>query len=270
MALVSLPADEIHLWFCRPLELVDDLSYLQLLQATLDAGERQRMQRFRFERHRQQFCISHALTRWVLSHYGDLRPEQWCFEKNTHGKPFVSNREYADLQFSLSHTDGLQLLAVRRGSPVGADVELRKQRVAGPEIAGRFFSPAEVAELRSVPDASQQYVFFDYWTLKESYIKACGEGLAIPLRHFSFSIAQQDRINIHFAPERADEPTNWQFWLLEAGAEHACAVAAGGISQTASVTTLRGWDATPLRESRERSIDILRQSLLTSSRISLL
>lgn len=218
------------------------------------------MQRFRFERHRQQFCISHALTRWALSHYGKLRPEQWHFEKNSHGKPFVANVEHADLQFSLSHTDGLQLLAIRRGLSIGADVELRKERVAGPEIADRFFSPAEVAELRSVAAANQQHVFFDYWTLKESYIKACGEGLAIPLRHFSYSIAQRGLINIHFEPERADEPTNWQFWLIAAGAKHACAVAAGGISQSSNVIALRGWDVIPLQDKTERSIDILKQS----------
>lgn len=233
---------------------------MQLLQATLDAHEQGRMQRFRFETHRQQFCISHALTRWALSHYGDLRPEQWRFTKNTHGKPFVANSEYADLQFSLSHTDGLQLLAVRRGLSVGADVELRKKRVAGPEIADRFFSPAEVTELQGVAEVNQQHVFFDYWTLKESYIKACGEGLAIPLRHFSYSIAKRDLIDIQFAPERADEPANWQFWLLAAGVDHACAVAAGGVSPSANVSSLRGWHVTPLQERTERTIDILKHS----------
>lgn len=241
-----------------------DSSYLQLLQTTLDADELRRMQRFKFDRHRQQFCISHALTRWVLSQYADLKPEQWRFEKNAHGKPFVANPEHVGLQFSLSHTDGQQVLAIRQGLPVGADVELRKERVAGPEIANRFFSPAEVAELRSVPCDSQQQVFFDYWTLKESYIKACGEGLAIPLRHFSYSIATPHRISICFAPERGDQPTNWQFWLLDAGGDHACALAASGISQSTSVTGLRGWNVAPFREARERNIDILRQSIRTN------
>lgn len=258
--MLNLPAEEIHLWFCHPHELTLDPSYLQLMRATLDAGELQRMQRFKFERHRQKFCISHALTRWVLSHYADLQPEQWQFEKNDHGKPFVANPDYRDLQFNLSHTDGLQLLAVRHALPVGADVEQRKKRVEGPDIAERFFSPEEVAELRNAADDQQKQLFFDYWTLKESYIKACGKGLAIPLRHFSYVIAQQDCIDISFAPERDDNPEDWQFWLLAAGSEHTCALAASGMQQTSRVTTLRGWDVTPLREVRERTIDILKQS----------
>ncbi len=255
-----MPTEEIHLWFCRPQTLVDDPSYLQMLQTTLDTDERQRMQRFKFERHRQQFCISHALTRWVLSRYADLKPEQWRFEKNAHGKPFVANPEHVDLQFSLSHTDGLQVLAIRRLLPVGADVESRKKRVTGPEIAERFFSPAEVAELRSVVGDSQQQVFFDYWTLKESYIKACGEGLAIPLRHFSYSMVTPGRINISFAPEREDQAASWQFWLVAVGTDHACALAANGISQTTSVTGLRGWDVEPFQQMKECGIDVLRQS----------
>lgn len=257
--MLSLPADEIHLWFCRPQELQLDQAYLQLLQATLDAGELQRMRRFKFERHRRQFCVSHALTRWVLSRYADLRPEQWQFDKNEHGKPFIANPASRDLQFSLSHTDGLQLLAVRRALPVGADVESRNKRVEGPNIAERFFSPTEVAELQSFPDGQQKQVFFDYWTLKESYIKACGKGLAIPLRHFSYSIAK-DAIGINFAPERDDEPDDWQFWLLAAGVDHTCALAVGGVLQAPRVRTLRSWNVTPLRDITERPIDILKQS----------
>ncbi len=257
--MLNLPAAEIHLWFCRPYELELDHAYLTLLQATLDADELQRMRRFKFERHRQQFCVSHAMTRWVLSHYANLPPEQWQFDKNEHGKPFVSNGAYRDLQFNLSHTDGLQLLAVRRALPVGADVERRNGRVEGPNIANRFFSPAEVAELRRFPDDIQRKVFFDYWTLKESYIKACGKGLVIPLRHFSYSLTQ-DAIGISFAPERDDEPGDWQFWLLAAGIDHTCALAASGALQATRVATLRGWDVTPLRKITERPIDILKQS----------
>lgn len=258
--MLSLPTEEIHLWFCHPHELSLDQAYLKLMHATLDAGERQRMQRFKFERHRQQFCVSHALTRWVLSHYADLQPEQWRFDNNSHGKPFVANPDYRDLQFNLSHTDGLQLLAVRCALPVGADVEQRSRRVEGPNIAERFFSPEEVAELRSVPDGEQKQLFFDYWTLKESYIKACGKGLAIPLRHFSYSIAQQDSIDICFAPERGDVPDDWQFWLLAAGVDHTCALAASGVLQANRVTTLRAWDVEPLRKIRQRTIDVRKQS----------
>lgn len=258
--MLRLPAEEIHLWFCRPSDLLLDSDYLQQLLTTLDARELQRMRRFRFERHRRQFCTSHALTRWALSRYADVSPEQWRFEYNNHGKPFVSNPGHEKLQFSLSHTDGLQLLAVRHQFPVGVDVELRKKRVAGADIAGRFFSSAEVAEFLSAAPEEQQNIFFDYWTLKESYIKACGKGLAIPLRHFSYSILQQGKIRISFAPEREDSPADWRFWLLAVGQDHACALAAGGMQQAPPIARLRFWETVPMREMREFSARVLQQS----------
>jgi 4'-phosphopantetheinyl transferase len=66
---------------------------------------------------------------------------------------------------------------------VGVDVE--RVRPFDMDLAERFFTPQENAFLRSAPEAERQLRFFDLWTLKESFLKAVGCGLAAPLNSFS-------------------------------------------------------------------------------------
>jgi 4'-phosphopantetheinyl transferase len=93
------------------------------------------------------------------------------------------------------------------------------------QVPERFFSPQEVQDLRALPDEEQQMVFFDYWTLKESYIKARGLGLALPLRHFTFVRRPGLSPAICFAPELHDDPSSWQFAQFWATRDHRMAVA---------------------------------------------
>ncbi len=198
------------------------------------------MMRFKFPRHAQQFCISHAFTRFVLSQYHQIPLSDWRFRKGTHGKPYILNSGFEGLQFSLSHTQGLQAMAVCEDKELGFDVEYRNRKVRGPEIAHRYFSKMEIEELLGAPHSDQRQRFFDYWTLKESFIKAKGKGLAIPLGKFSFSLNQHP---IGFSADSAVEPdpARWYFQLFEVGEEHAAALC----SQYPNAI-FRFWKADPL------------------------
>jgi 4'-phosphopantetheinyl transferase len=55
-------------------------------------------------------------------------------------------------------------------------------------------------------------VFFDYWTLKEAYIKARGFGLALPLADFAFRLSPPSAPRIAFEPALDDDPATWQFF----------------------------------------------------------
>jgi 4'-phosphopantetheinyl transferase len=230
-ATLDLDQDEIHLWFCRDGEIVDN-ALLNRYYHQLDDAERKRQGRFYFEKHRHQYLVTRAMVRNTLSLYaGDVSPEQWRFSPNEYGKPHISAPIARPLQFNLSHASGMIVLAITRSREVGVDVECQSRGEKSPEradIADRFFSPREARDLRSLPMHRQADRFYDLWTLKEAYIKACGKGLSMPLDEFGFRFPCSHGVDIEFSSEITDDPRNWKFWLLKASEDHKVALAIKG------------------------------------------
>lgn len=167
--------------------------------------------------------ITRAFIRCVLSQYSELQPQDWLFDKGFNGKPFVTNSP-TPLSFNLSHAKNLIVCAVTKQLDVGIDVEYIKRKSDTYKLAPRYFSDSEVQALQALPYAQQPIDFYHYWTLKESYIKACGDGLAIPLDHFSFVITEDDAVTIEFSPQRDDNPNHWQHFLYHPTDEHKMAL----------------------------------------------
>jgi 4'-phosphopantetheinyl transferase len=110
---------------------------------------------------------------------------------------------------------------------VGVDVESVERKTDALEIAKRCFAASEFKRLRAVTEQQRRERFFCYWTLKESYAKARGLGLSLPLEQLSFELDGGPRIGVSFEPELRDDPTRWSFALVRPSALHRLAVAAG-------------------------------------------
>ena len=213
--MLLLNDSEIHLWHARQSDF-EGASLEAACLHWLTPGELKRFQRFHFESHRQQLLLGRALIRVVLSQYGDTAPDAWRFIENPYGKPAIAPEQQGQpLFFNLSHSMDQLVLAVSRQEAIGIDIECveKTRRVA--QIAERYFAPSEVKDLMRLPQTERLTRFYQLWTLKESYIKACGLGLAIPLRHFSYAFSGEDRISIRFDSDRNDDPAHWQFWQLD-------------------------------------------------------
>jgi 4'-phosphopantetheinyl transferase len=130
------------------------------------------------------------------------------------------------LSFNIAHTDGLIVCACAM-STVGVDTELVRTDRAPLDVADRYFSQAEVAELRALPREAQPERFFQYWTLKESYIKATGKGLSTPLDRFSFLLERPGRIELSIDASLEDHARRWRSWVLEAAPGYLVALTAG-------------------------------------------
>ncbi|NRA42203.1 MAG: 4'-phosphopantetheinyl transferase superfamily protein [Pseudomonadales bacterium] len=222
---LTLADNQIDLWLCNPQDPCFASSALQTqYQHCLSDDEISKVARLRFAKHRHDALITRALVRDTLSHYLPDEPHQLAFVSEAKGKPKLSQPKHSGLWFNLSHTEGLIVCAVSKLPQLGVDCEQLTRDNEILAIAQRYFSTSETAELFSLAPEHQRSRFFDYWTLKESYIKACGQGLAIPLDHFSFSIDDEggsyhlgqckQAISIAFDAARQDQPAAWQSQLL--------------------------------------------------------
>lgn len=218
--------NEIHLWFAYN-EDIKDAGLLSQYHLLLNEEECMQYKRFHFDRDRHQYLVTRAMVRSVLSLYADnIAPNEWRFIKNRYGKPSINNEALkVPLNFNISIQNQLIVMAVTSGGDLGIDAEylLRKGQLL--DIASSYFSSDEIKNLLELPKEKQLARFFDYWTLKEAYIKACGKGLSIPLDGFSFSFSKGVGISIAFEPERNDHARYWQFWQIHPNDTHKIAIA---------------------------------------------
>jgi 4'-phosphopantetheinyl transferase len=242
----KIDSGEIHLWLCF-YESIRDRALLNQYLSLLSADELRQQRRFYFERDRHRYLVTRAMVRTVLSKYVPIAPEQWLFGANQYGRPEVCNKDARanGLSFNLSHTRSLIVLGIARDRAIGVDVENVREQRAAVEIADRVFAPDEVAALRALPVEEQEQRFFEYRTLKESYIKARGMGLSIPLDRFAFDLQTPARISLRIDSSLQDRAERWVFWQLQLGCEHVSAVCAGqtGVGQ---LRALRQWPATDM------------------------
>ncbi len=221
----TLNPDEVHLWFVFP-EEIQTPDLLSAYQQLLSIDEKVRKQRLRYERLRRQYLISRAFVRTTLSRYCTTHPAEWSFYKNKHGRPeIIPRRDAPELRFNLSHTRGLISCGVALREDIGVDVEEIFQRKILLEIAQKHFSAREVDDLSNLLPHQQKDRFFDYWTLKESYIKARGRGLSLPLNRFCFQLSPSQSLSIFFDPSLRENSKDWQFWLLKPTPQHKASVA---------------------------------------------
>lgn len=215
------PAD-VHLWLLDASSPAAD-AHLAEAEALLSDDERALLARASHPGRRREVLLGRWLVRTRLSLYAARAPAAWRFTRNAHGCPAIDPPEGA-LHFNLSHTHGLIACVIARAE-LGVDVEWTHRRGRTLQVADRYFSSGELAALRALPTQAQPSRFFDLWTLKESYIKARGMGLALPLGKFTFSF-EGTSPRLTCAPELGDDGETWRFFLLSPTAGHRAAVAA--------------------------------------------
>jgi len=239
-ALPALAPGDIQLWLTDYDDIADERLH-QSYRALLSDEERRQEPRFYFQRDRRRYLVTRALVRTVLSKYLPARPESWRFSTNAYGRPEIANMAFAEANvlFNISHTHSLVVLGVTRSAALGVDVENVVARPVSIDIAGRYFSPVEVAALAKVSPHRQQYRFFEYWTFKESYIKARGMGLSLPLDQFSFHYPHDAAVSIQLDPELRDDESRWRFWQFQVQSKYIVAVCVERIRACAPCVTVR-------------------------------
>lgn len=223
---IPLPENEVHLWRV-------DLSVLaheeQRWGQILSADELARAARFHFSRDRQNFTATRAFLRRILASYLASDPKEFVFLYSEKGKPFLSPAHPGNqLEFNVSHSGAIALLAFARRRMLGVDVEQVRENFDHQTIAQRFFSQEELRQLALLAPSEKSRGFFRCWTRKESYIKAQGSGLSLPLHQFDVSLQPEiENALLSTRPDSA-EAARWSLREIPAGTGYVAALCVRG------------------------------------------
>ena len=158
------------------------------------------------------------MKRNILARYLGVEPGTLRFDYGPQQKPYLAMAlDQNSIQFNLTHSHDLALVAVARERDLGVDLEYMRAEVAAEPLAKRCFTPQEVAALRQLPRGQQARAFFRAWTRKEAYLKARGEGLTLPLNHFAVSLAPGEPAELLWFQGDDQEASHWSLQHLEPG-----------------------------------------------------
>jgi len=231
---LELADDEIHVW---RVYLDCEERQLDRFESTFGPDERARANRFLLRRDRHGFVVTRGVLRELLGRYLNRTPADLELDYSPQGKPFL-RAEFLKrpIQFNVSHSHGLALLAFTMRRNLGVDVEFVRPDFAAYGIAERYFSPLEVMELRALPPPLRAEGFFLCWTRKEAYVKARGEGLQLPLETFQVSLTPGQPEQL-----RGGDSLRWRLCSLRPDPRYAGALVGEGRDWRPSY-----WDWKPL------------------------
>lgn len=199
------------------LELLEDKNFSAKILDWLSAEEQKRYQRFVSKQQAQQYLLTRALLRSQLSNrVRYVLPCEWTFVVDDYGKPKLADEfSNLDLHFNLSHSEDLVVLALGEGSGkglgrglnLGVDVESIHRPVFSMALAKRYFATSELADLMKLTEQQQIKRIVQLWTLKESYLKANGVGLRVPLSKLAFSFKGQGDLELSASSSLAETLT---------------------------------------------------------------
>ncbi|PJF29388.1 MAG: 4'-phosphopantetheinyl transferase [Phototrophicales bacterium] len=186
-------------------------AYQQAFASVLSSDETHRANRFLSEAIQTRFIVARGMMRHILSYYTKQQPQTLIFRYGIRGKPILDNVPFA---FNLSHSDDVVMLAMAQAPTIGVDVEQIVPMVEMRRVAADYFSMNEQIALFALPTHEQLPAFYRCWTRKEAYIKARGDGFALPLDQFDVTLIADDHPRLLRTMDD-DHPDNWRFFHLD-------------------------------------------------------
>jgi len=204
----KLPAaSTIEVW---TIDLDRPLNPAANLDDILSIEERNRAERYLYSKDASRFRLCRAMLRLGLAWYLETTPQKIALTTNSHGKPCIA--ECSTLNFNVSHSCGLGVIAFTTAGEVGIDVEAIRSDVGAVEIASAHFTPSEAAKIAAAATPQEQAsAFLRLWTRKEAVLKATGCGLLGGLDRVDVSQGPLDQVRLCSATSDIAE----SFWRVQ-------------------------------------------------------
>ncbi len=145
----------------------------------LSEDEQRRADRYLIPRVRERFIAARSALRGILGAYLETAPGALQFHYGEQGKPSLAQQSN-HLQFNLSHSDGLAMLAVADRSPLGLDLEPIREVKDALRMARRILPETAVTAIESAPAGERSELFLYHWTALEARAKLHGGGVFQP------------------------------------------------------------------------------------------
>jgi len=203
----SLVKNELHVW---TVSLDSTSEFIENCKSVLNDSERNRIDWFTFPQVQNNYVISQGVLRALLSGYLNIEPSQVQLSKHAKGKPFVTND--TSLFFNLSNSGKKAVFAFSRNAEVGIDLEMIRTLPDLEELIQKNFSQKETEYIKKIESEKLKRFFF-FWTIKESYLKAIGEGMRLTPDNLEFTI-ESDVIKF-LGAKGFDDPIEWIFKKFE-------------------------------------------------------
>lgn len=216
-----MPAVECSVWFAEPLEPTEARLTI------LDTVELERLRGYRREADQRRFLTGRTLAKTMLAKLlggapEDIHLDSACPEcDRPHGPPRLLAPGAP--VFSISHSGDRVAVALTEGPAVGIDVELITRELSD-GIERHVLSPTEQGAYDDLPEEDRGRAFYTYWTRKESLVKACRRGIALPMP--SITVSEPDRPAALLASaEPALDPERTTMHDLDAGPDYRACLA---------------------------------------------
>ena len=169
----QLPNNQIDVW---KIEIPKHYSEENNLLSLLSENEKMRASKFATSALASRYIISQGILRRILANYLSINPEAISYTFGTYKKPYLEDKT-SNIQFNLSHSGDMALVAISSEDEVGVDIEIINEKALEKNLAPSILSPNEFTAFQRMQKMQQIEAFFSAWTHKEALLKLMGVGL---------------------------------------------------------------------------------------------
>lgn len=173
---------------------------------SLSQPEKERSAFFKFEKVQNNYVISQGILHLLLGMYLNIDADKVKLGRHAKGKPFSADN--LNLRFNMSNSGRKVVYAFSMEEELGIDLEFSRDLDDLNDLITKNFTSSEIDYITKNP-SEKKYRFFKFWTIKEAYLKAIGEGMRLPPDKLEFSI-NNGKFKLQ-SINGVDEQDDWDF-----------------------------------------------------------
>lgn len=242
----KLVPGEVQLWLIRVPEANLEVDRLT---ARLSPAERERARAKRVAEKRHEYIAGQASLRTLLARQLDIDPMLVEYARGPKGKPYLDTSIHSGsprVQFNITHSGALVMVAMALDAELGVDVEWHNERTNPDRVARRAFSKAEQDAMSALPASARRRHFFALWTCKEALVKCTGLGIHSGMSNFEIVLDETEGARVKAAWGTQTGVERFHVMPLMLGSNDSQSHA-GALVHEPPVLTARHWilDASP-------------------------